>query len=58
MRADPVIVDAGPLVAFLSAADKHHEWAAEYLGRCEMPLITCEAVLSEVFFHLRKNAAG
>jgi predicted nucleic acid-binding protein len=58
MRADAVIVDAGPLVAFLSAADKHHAWAVEYLSACEMPLLTCEAVLSEVFFHLRKNAAG
>lgn len=48
-----IIVDAGPLVAFLSEGDAHHDWAVEQLGRLRPPLLTCDAVLSEVCFLLR-----
>ena len=58
MRTDMVIVDSGPLVALLSARDAFHEWAESRLGETEGQLVTCEAVLSEVFFHLRKDKAG
>ena len=46
------IVDAGPLVAFLNAADSHHLWASEQLTRLPSPLLTCEAVLTETCFLL------
>jgi uncharacterized protein len=42
-----VIVDTGPLVAFLNANDSHHKWARESLMTVEPPLLTCQAVLSE-----------
>ena len=58
MPAEQVIVDAGPLVAYFAANDDHHAWALERLAGCALPLLTCEAVLSEAFFHLRKNRAG
>ena len=58
MPIEPLIVDSGPLVALLAEKDQHHRWAAEYLGNVELPLLTCEAVLSEVFYHLRKDAVG
>ena len=48
-----VLVDTGPLVAILDASDRFHDWAAANLKAIQPPLITCEAVLSEVCFLLR-----
>lgn len=50
--AERILVDTGPLVAVLNAADRHHTWARECLGRLAPPLFTCEAVLSEAQFLL------
>ena len=49
-RSDAVLVDTGPLVAVLNGGDEHHAWAREVFGRLAPPLLTCEAVLSEVQF--------
>jgi predicted nucleic acid-binding protein len=54
----PVIVDTGPLVAFLNRRDRFHSWARETLGTIEAPLITCEAVVSEACFLLRSAKGG
>jgi predicted nucleic acid-binding protein len=48
--SETIIVDTGPVVALLIAADKHHAWAREAWGQLEPPLLTCEAVLSEAQF--------
>jgi predicted nucleic acid-binding protein len=53
-----VIVDTGPLVAFLNARDKHHRWARDVLGGVEPPLRTCEAVISEACFLVRGLRGG
>ena len=45
-----VLVDSGPLVALLDRRDIHHEWVQRELANLHQPLVTCEAVLSEVFF--------
>jgi predicted nucleic acid-binding protein len=50
-----VLVDTGPLVAILDASDSFHDWAAANLKVVQPPLITCEAVLSEVCFLLRRK---
>ncbi len=50
-----VIVDTGPIVAILDASDALHLWAAESLKMIQPPLITCEAVLTEVCFLLRRQ---
>ena len=50
-----VLVDTGPLVAILDASDSFHDWAAANLKEVQPPLITCEAVLSEVCFLLRRK---
>jgi predicted nucleic acid-binding protein len=50
-----VIVDTGPIVAILDASDALHDWAAESLKMIQPPLITCEAVLTEVCFLLRRQ---
>ena len=52
------IVDAGPLVAFLSARDHHHAWAKSAFASVTPPVLTCEAVLAEAWHLLRGTAAG
>ena len=45
-----ILLDTGPLVAFLNGRDKHHEWARLQWAQAVPPLLTCEAVLSEAVF--------
>ena len=45
-----VLADAGPLAASLNRRDQYHAWAAATLEGLEMPMVTCEAVLSEAPF--------
>jgi predicted nucleic acid-binding protein len=49
-----VLLDTGPLVALLDRSDKHHAWAREVLATVQSPMRTCEAVLSEACFLLRR----
>lgn len=44
------LVDAGPLVAYLSPRDEHHAWAVACFKAAHPPLLTCEAALSEACF--------
>ena len=46
------IVDSGPLAALLDPREEHHTWARETLSRQPLPWITCDSVVSEVFFLL------
>ena len=48
----PVIADTGPLLALFDQGDAFHTWARDGLGRIGEPLLTSEAILSEVFFLL------
>ncbi len=52
------LIDTGPLVAALDRSEPHHDWAAAQLERLEPPLLTCEAVLSEAAFLLRRAGAN
>ena len=45
-----VIVDTGPLVAFLVEPDSHHAWAVERFHELPAPFLTCEPVLTETFY--------
>jgi predicted nucleic acid-binding protein len=51
------LMDTGPLVAFLSANDQHHAWAADAFEALSGRLISCEAVLSEASFVLGQRRA-
>jgi predicted nucleic acid-binding protein len=53
-----VLVDTGPLVAFLNLRDRYHAWALQELAELRPPLLTCEAVLSEACFLLRHLPGG
>ena len=56
---DPkVLVDMGPLVALLNRRDRDHLWCASQLGSLSDPLVTCDAVLSEAFFLLKRSTDG
>jgi uncharacterized protein len=52
------IVDAGPLVAYFKRDDLHHEWSREHLGSLQPPVYSCDAVISEACFLLRRTDSG
>lgn len=54
MNAPGVLLDTGPLVALLSADDAEHSRAVRLFAACQPPLRTCEAVVAEACFLLRR----
>jgi predicted nucleic acid-binding protein len=52
------IVDTGPLVAFLNRRERHHAWVRDRLRETPAPLLTCEAVLAETSYLLRRVEGG
>jgi uncharacterized protein len=54
---EAILVDTGPIVAFLNGRDRYHHWSRETFSEIESPVLSCEAVLSEACFLLR-NAPG
>jgi predicted nucleic acid-binding protein len=55
---ETVIVDAGPLVAYLKKDEPDHIWAVRQFQHFRQPLISCDAVLSEAFFLVRELPDG
>ena len=49
-----VVVDTGPLVAFFDRSSSDHDWVVEQFKSLTTPLETCEPVLSEVLFLLKR----
>ena len=47
-----VLLDTGPLVAYLDKSDQHHDWAIEQFSSLSSPFFLPEAVLSETSFLL------
>lgn len=50
-----ILADAGPLVAYLDRSDRDHEWAKQTFMQLTRPLLTCEAVIAEALFLLRRG---
>ena len=50
-----VLLDTGPLVSFLAAGLEHHPWVCEQWKRLHAPLLTCEPVLTEAAFLLKRE---
>jgi uncharacterized protein len=51
-----LLLDTGPLVAYLDPDEQSHSWVCEQMSQNDGPLITCEPVLTEAFFLLRHYA--
>ena len=50
-----ILIDTGPLVAYLDRSDRDHAWAKDAFMRITRPLLTCEAVIAEALFLLRRG---
>jgi len=50
-----VLLDTGPLVAYLYPRDAYHEWAIRQFEISDLPFLTCEAVLTESCFLVARN---
>jgi uncharacterized protein len=50
----PWILDTGPLVALLARDDAMHEWAVEQSKHAPTSVLTCDAVISEALFLLKR----
>ncbi len=48
------LVDTGPLVAMLDRNDRQHKWTVATLASVEGALVTCEPVLTEACFLLKR----
>lgn len=53
-----VLLDTGPLVAYLDRKDTFCDWSREFWKDIEAPLFTCEAVISEACFLLSNVHGG
>ncbi len=51
----PVLLDTGPLVSFLAADLEHSAWVLAQWKRLRPPMLTCEAVLTETAFLLKRE---
>ncbi len=49
-----IIVDTGPLVAYLNRRDRWHRWVVDQMAALVPPLVTCEPVLTEACFLIRR----
>ena len=55
MNKGPCLLDTGPLVSFLASGVRHHAWTVEQWKRLRPPLLTCEPVLTEAAFLLKRD---
>ncbi|MEH2072401.1 MAG: PIN domain-containing protein [Nostoc sp.] len=53
-----VLLDTGPLVAFINNRENSHDWAVNQWKNIQPPLLTCEAVIIEACFILRDFYGG
>jgi len=49
-----MIIDTGPIIAFLDRKDKYHAWANKIFSEVTEPFYTCEAIMVEAFFLAKK----
>jgi uncharacterized protein len=49
------LIDTGPLVSFLAAGLRYHSWTCDQWKSFRPPLLTCEPVLTEAAFLLKRE---
>jgi predicted nucleic acid-binding protein len=49
------LIDTGPLVALLVRSDLQHQWAVEASKQAPSTVLTCDAVISEALFLLKRG---
>lgn len=55
MKSDATLLDTGPLVAFFDRSERFHSWSVSQFRRINGPVFTCEPVITEALFLLRKT---
>ncbi|HZP64059.1 MAG TPA: PIN domain-containing protein [Terriglobales bacterium] len=50
----PILLDTGVIIAWLDRSERYHGQAANLAKELRQPLITCEAVVAEAFYLLRR----
>ena len=55
MNKGPCLLDTGPLVSFLASGARHHGWTVEQWKKLRPPMLTCEPVLTEAAFLLKRD---
>ena len=52
---DRIIIDTGPIVAYLRQNDEYHKWTSDAVLALKPPFCTCEPVLAEACFLLERG---
>lgn len=52
-----VLLDTGPIVAYLHPRDRYHDWAVHTFAGLDPPAITCEPVITEACFLAQRNGS-
>ena len=52
-----ILLDTGPLVAYLNRADQHHVWAVKQFETLIEPVVTCEPVWAEAVYLAMKRGS-
>jgi predicted nucleic acid-binding protein len=55
VKKGPGLLDTGPLVSFLGSGLRHHSWTCAQWKFYRPPLLTCEPVLTEAAFLLKRE---
>jgi predicted nucleic acid-binding protein len=55
VKKGPGLLDTGPLVSFLASGLRQHSWTCEQWKLFRAPLLTCEPVLTEAAFLLKRE---
>jgi predicted nucleic acid-binding protein len=55
VKNGPALIDTGPLISFLASGLTHHSWTCDQWKLFRPPLLTCEPVLTEAAFLLKRE---
>lgn len=58
MAASPLLLDTGPIIAFLDRSDPDHDWVRARWSVLQGPMVTTGAVLTEAFHFLNPIPGG